>query len=205
MTRAPDRASERGREFDRFIGRLLIAVTYIAVGLLSVGVVLLLAAGISPLAGGPPLDPSQGPGGPRLARPCRVPVAGDPRGHRDADQPGHRGGDRVRAPGRSVDGRRRPRDPRGDRPRDRVRDRRLSSARGRNRPDSGRALAESHRISDPRRSRRSAAGRHATVGHAFAGCARSQRACGSEAVPGSRAPRPAELCRRSPRPAQRWL
>ena len=56
MTRAPDPIVDRGREFDRFIGRLLIVVTYIAVGLLSVGVALLLAAGISPLAGGPPLD-----------------------------------------------------------------------------------------------------------------------------------------------------
>lgn len=56
MTRAPDPLVDRGREFDRFIGRLLIVVTYIAVGLLSVGVALLLAAGISPLAGGPPLD-----------------------------------------------------------------------------------------------------------------------------------------------------
>lgn len=58
MTRVPDpgRGTQRGREFDRFIGRLLVAVTYIAVGLLSVGVALLLAAGISPLAGGPPLD-----------------------------------------------------------------------------------------------------------------------------------------------------
>ena len=46
----------RGQEFDRFIGRLLIAVTYVAVALLGVGVVLLLANGISPLAGGPPLD-----------------------------------------------------------------------------------------------------------------------------------------------------
>ncbi len=49
-------ASRRGPEFDRFIGRLLIAVTYVAVALLSVGVVLLFANGISPLAGGPPLD-----------------------------------------------------------------------------------------------------------------------------------------------------
>jgi len=56
VTRAPDPIVDRGREFDRFIGRLLIVVTYIAVGLLSVGVALLLAAGISPLAGGPPLD-----------------------------------------------------------------------------------------------------------------------------------------------------
>ena len=46
----------RGQEFDRFIGRLLIAVTYLAVSLLAVGVVLLFVNGISPLAGGPPLD-----------------------------------------------------------------------------------------------------------------------------------------------------
>lgn len=59
MTRAPDQLVDRGREFDRFIGRLLIVVTYIAVGLLSVGVALLLAAGVSPLAGGPPLDPGR--------------------------------------------------------------------------------------------------------------------------------------------------
>jgi len=59
VTRARDPIVDRGREFDRFIGRLLIVVTYIAVGLLSVGVALLLAAGISPLAGGPPLDPGR--------------------------------------------------------------------------------------------------------------------------------------------------
>lgn len=58
MTPVPDPGAQRGREFDRFIGRLLIAVTYVAVALLSVGVLLMLAAGISPLAGGPPLDPS---------------------------------------------------------------------------------------------------------------------------------------------------
>jgi len=56
VTRVPGSVAGRGREFDRFIGRLLIAVTYVAVLLLSVGVVLMLAAGISPLAGGPPLD-----------------------------------------------------------------------------------------------------------------------------------------------------
>lgn len=49
-------ARRRGAEFDRFIGRLLIAVTYVAVGLLTVGVILLFANGISPLSGGPPLD-----------------------------------------------------------------------------------------------------------------------------------------------------
>ena len=56
MTRSPDPGADRGREFDQYIGRLLIVVTYIAVALLTVGVVLLLAAGMSPLAGGPPLD-----------------------------------------------------------------------------------------------------------------------------------------------------
>jgi len=57
VTRAHGPRVDRGREFDRFIGRLLITVTYISVALLCVGVLLLLAAGISPLAGGPPLDP----------------------------------------------------------------------------------------------------------------------------------------------------
>ena len=47
----------RGREFDRFSAGLLIWVTYVAVVLLSIGVVLLFVNGISPLAGGPPLDP----------------------------------------------------------------------------------------------------------------------------------------------------
>jgi uncharacterized membrane protein len=41
---------------ERRIGRLLIGMTYVSVALLVVGVVLLLAAGISPLAGGPGLD-----------------------------------------------------------------------------------------------------------------------------------------------------
>ena len=38
------------------IGRLLIAVTYVAVGLLAIGFFLMIAYGISPLSGGPPLD-----------------------------------------------------------------------------------------------------------------------------------------------------
>jgi len=59
VTPIPDPGTGRGHEFDRFIGRLLILVTYVAVGLLSVGVGLLLVAGISPLAGGPPLDLGQ--------------------------------------------------------------------------------------------------------------------------------------------------
>ena len=48
-----------GNDFERRLGRLLIGVTYVAVGLLTIGVVLLLLAGISPLAGGPPVDPAQ--------------------------------------------------------------------------------------------------------------------------------------------------
>jgi uncharacterized membrane protein len=48
----------RRRIFERRIGRLLIAATYVSVGLLLIGVVLMLAAGISPLSSGPPLDPS---------------------------------------------------------------------------------------------------------------------------------------------------
>jgi uncharacterized membrane protein len=42
--------------FDRAIGRLLIVVTYVAALLLTIGVLLMIAAGISPLAGGPALD-----------------------------------------------------------------------------------------------------------------------------------------------------
>jgi uncharacterized membrane protein len=44
--------------FDRTIGQLLIVITYIAGLLLFVGVALMLAAGISPLSGGPSLDVS---------------------------------------------------------------------------------------------------------------------------------------------------
>ena len=50
-----------GRVFDaeRTIGRLLIAMTYVSVALMGVGVVLMLADGISPLDQGPPLDPAE--------------------------------------------------------------------------------------------------------------------------------------------------
>lgn len=48
-----------GSAFERRLGRLLIVVTYVAVGLLASGVVLLMLAGVSPLAGGPPFDPTQ--------------------------------------------------------------------------------------------------------------------------------------------------
>ena len=41
---------------ERRIGRVLIAMTFVSVMLLTVGVVLLFGAGTSPLAGGPGLD-----------------------------------------------------------------------------------------------------------------------------------------------------
>jgi uncharacterized membrane protein len=44
--------------FDRTLGRLLIVVTYLAVALLTIGVLLMVVSGISPLSGGPRLDPA---------------------------------------------------------------------------------------------------------------------------------------------------
>jgi uncharacterized membrane protein len=43
-------------DFERAIGRMLIALTYVAVALLVVGVALMAAQGISPLSGGPQRD-----------------------------------------------------------------------------------------------------------------------------------------------------
>lgn len=45
-----------GNRFDARIGRLMIAMTYVSVGLLAVGVVLMIANGISPLDGAPTFD-----------------------------------------------------------------------------------------------------------------------------------------------------
>lgn len=50
--------SETTRAFERRIGRLLIAVTYLAVALLLVGVGLMALGGISPLDDGPSFDPA---------------------------------------------------------------------------------------------------------------------------------------------------
>jgi uncharacterized membrane protein len=47
------------RRAERLIGRLLIGVTYTSVALLLVGVALLIAAGVSPLSGGPAMDPGR--------------------------------------------------------------------------------------------------------------------------------------------------
>jgi uncharacterized membrane protein len=53
-------AATTGRVFDaeRTIGRLLIAMTYVSVALMAVGLVLMFGQGISPLDSGPPLDPA---------------------------------------------------------------------------------------------------------------------------------------------------
>lgn len=48
--------TEAVRAFERRIGRLLIAVTYLAVALLLIGVGLMALHGISPLDGGPAFD-----------------------------------------------------------------------------------------------------------------------------------------------------
>jgi uncharacterized membrane protein len=48
--------SPRAYAAERTIGRLLIAITYISVGLLVVGFALMIVNGISPLDAGPPLD-----------------------------------------------------------------------------------------------------------------------------------------------------
>jgi uncharacterized membrane protein len=48
--------AERALATERQIGRLLIGIAYLSVGLLVIGVSLLLLDGISPLSGGPALD-----------------------------------------------------------------------------------------------------------------------------------------------------
>ncbi len=51
-----DERAQRTLALERRIGRLLIALTYLSVGLLLVGVVPMVIAGTSPLSGGPGLD-----------------------------------------------------------------------------------------------------------------------------------------------------
>lgn len=60
MTGEVNGGTDAGR-LERRIARLLTRGTYLAVALLAVGVVLLVAAGRSPLDGGPPFDPAQLP------------------------------------------------------------------------------------------------------------------------------------------------
>ncbi|MBI3749874.1 MAG: DUF1634 domain-containing protein [Chloroflexi bacterium] len=51
----------RGGAFqaERLIGRLLTGITYVSVGLLVIGVLLLMATGTSPTSGGPRFDPGR--------------------------------------------------------------------------------------------------------------------------------------------------
>jgi uncharacterized membrane protein len=52
---APGQAA-RGPDLERSIARLLTIGTYVSIGLLAIGVVLMLADGIGPLSGGPAFD-----------------------------------------------------------------------------------------------------------------------------------------------------
>ena len=49
----------RAVQAERLIGRLLTAVTYASVALLLIGVLLLIGTGISPVSGGPAMDPGR--------------------------------------------------------------------------------------------------------------------------------------------------
>jgi uncharacterized membrane protein len=64
--------TDRAFAAERIIGQTLIAMTYVSVGLLVIGVALMVADGISPLSGGPPLD---------LAALGAQLAAGDPAGY----------------------------------------------------------------------------------------------------------------------------
>jgi uncharacterized membrane protein len=56
MIGEPSAATARTVAVEQRIGRLLIAVTYLSVALLVIGLVLMIADGIAPTSGGPPLD-----------------------------------------------------------------------------------------------------------------------------------------------------
>jgi uncharacterized membrane protein len=60
MTEAPTTPATRrtGRDLERAIARLLTAGTYLSIGLMAIGVLLMLIDGISPLEVPPPFDPS---------------------------------------------------------------------------------------------------------------------------------------------------
>jgi uncharacterized membrane protein len=55
-TSASEGAVGRALATERRLGRLLITATYVSVGLLAIGVVLMIADAISPTSGGPNLD-----------------------------------------------------------------------------------------------------------------------------------------------------
>jgi uncharacterized membrane protein len=52
---APERGLEAG------VGRLITVGTYLSIGILAIGVGVMLASGVSPLASAPPLDPARLP------------------------------------------------------------------------------------------------------------------------------------------------
>ena len=116
---APGRVS--ARQAERLIGRLLTGITYASVALLVIGVALLIVAGISPLSGGPGMDPG------RLVpdlvglKPAGFLWIGPACRDRGAGQPGGRGAGGLRPRRGLADGRRVDRDPAGDRDRDRQR------------------------------------------------------------------------------------
>ena len=59
---SPTRATGRpDRDLEQSIARLLTGGTYLSIGLMAVGVVLMLSNGISPLAPAPPFDPASIP------------------------------------------------------------------------------------------------------------------------------------------------
>ena len=74
-------------DFESTIGRLLIGLTYVATALLPIGVLLMVAGGISPLSGGPAAGPGSLPIDLAALTPSGLPVARAAGGHRDADQP----------------------------------------------------------------------------------------------------------------------
>jgi len=57
-TPMPSATGRSGRDLERSVARLLTGGTYLSIGLMAVGVVLMLVDGVSPLAVAPPFDPS---------------------------------------------------------------------------------------------------------------------------------------------------
>jgi uncharacterized membrane protein len=60
MTHGAGPASEpRSADLEHSIGRLLTIGTYLSIGLLTIGLVLMVAAGVGPFSGGPAFDPAR--------------------------------------------------------------------------------------------------------------------------------------------------
>ena len=65
-----DRPDGTRPAFERSLGRLLIGLTYVAVALLAIGVLLMIGSGISALSGGPRFDAARLPGDLAAAAPA---------------------------------------------------------------------------------------------------------------------------------------